>query len=132
VINPGGHLERRVSSLAIAMRLGVREHFKLGRRIWGATRYIDRVIEDERHRRVGVECKWQQSQGSAEEKVLATIADLATWPIRGIIVLDGQGFSEAMVLHVLGTGKAVLFEDLETWLRLFFEMPIDTQMEMPT
>ena len=36
------------------------------------------------------------------------------------MVFAGQGFSTNMTSYLHSTGKAVSFEDLEGWLRLFF------------
>jgi hypothetical protein len=42
------------------------------------------------------------------------------WPIPGIVVIDGKGFSENMQGYLMSTGKVVWFSDLEDWLRLYF------------
>ena len=44
------------------------------------------------------------SPGTAEEKVPATIQDIAHWPIPGIVVIDGKGFSANMP-YLMSTGK---------------------------
>jgi hypothetical protein len=67
-----------------------------------------------------VECKYQGTQGSAEEKIPSTIQDLAAWPIPGLVVFSGDGFSPNMRSFLISTGKAVEFEDLEEWLVLYF------------
>ncbi len=69
---------------------------------------------------LGVECKYQGTAGSAEEKIPATIHDIEYWPIPGIVVIDGPGFSENMKGFLMATGKAVWLDDLEDWLRLYF------------
>jgi hypothetical protein len=43
-----------------------------------------------------VECKFQATSGTAEEKIPATIQDMEHWPIPGIEVIDGEGFSKNM------------------------------------
>jgi hypothetical protein len=81
---------------ALAARLGLltREQFKCGRRIWGAERYIDVVLTHvESRRRLGIECKYQGTAGSAEEKIPAIIQDITAWPIPGLVVFSGSGFS---------------------------------------
>ena len=72
---------------------------------------------------LGVECKFQGVGGSAEEKVPATIQDISAWPIPGVVVFGGDGFSANMLAYFHSTGKAVSLEDLEAWLRLFFGLP---------
>ena len=69
---------------------------------------------------LGIECKYQGTSGSAEEKIPATIRDIEHWPIPGIVVIDGPGFSDNMKGFLMATGKTVWFEDLEDWLKLYF------------
>ena len=84
-------------------------------------RYIDVVITDSTTRKsLGIECKYQGGSGSAEEKIPTTITDIDAWPIPGIVVIHGDGFSDKMRAYLYSTGKAVDLEDLETWLILFF------------
>jgi hypothetical protein len=45
--------------------------------------------------------------------------DIEYWPIPGIVVIDGAGFSENMKGYLMSTGKAIWFSNLEDWLRLF-------------
>ena len=79
------------------------------------------VITDEKSgKRLGVECKFQATPGTAEEKIPATIQDMEHWPIPGIVVIDGEGFSDNMQGYLMSTGKVVWFSDLEDWLRLYF------------
>ncbi len=93
----------------------------LPRRVWGAKRRIDVVLKHPETRvSLGVECKYQGGSGSAEEKIPATIEDIRAWPIRGIVVYHGQGFSKNMVSYLLSTGMSVSLADLETWLELYF------------
>jgi hypothetical protein len=70
-----------------------------------------------------VECKFQGVVGSAEEKVPATIQDISAWPIPGVVVFGGEGFSTNMLAYFHSTGKAVALDDLDDWLRLFFGLP---------
>ena len=46
--------------------------------------------------------------------------DIRAWPIRGIVVFAGAGFSSNMRAYLLSTGVAVEFEDVQTWLDLYF------------
>ncbi|MCY4027141.1 MAG: hypothetical protein OXH75_12630 [Acidobacteria bacterium] len=70
-----------------------------------------------------LECKFQGTGGSAEEKIPATIQDIAAWPIPGLVVFEGSGFSANMRAYLHSTGKAVAYEDLRGWLTLFFGLP---------
>ena len=122
-VTSGNELEQRVVSLATRLGLQVRRQVRVGKRIWGADRYIDVVVtEKESRHSLGIECKYQGGSGSAEEKIPTTITDLAAWPIPGIVVIYGQGFSDRMRSYLYSTGKVVDLEDLPTWLTLFFSL----------
>ena len=111
--------------IARSLGLDVETEVYVGRRIWGARRRIDVVVSDPGQRRsLGIEVKYQRSAGSAEEKIPSTIEDIRAWPIPGIVVFHGPGFSANMRAFLLSSGKAVGLEDLEVWLRLFFALPV--------
>ncbi len=117
----GNELKQNVMALAQKMGLKAEIEVKAARRLWGQRRYIDVVITDERTgKRLGIECKYQGTPGTAEEKIPATIQDIAYWPIPGIVVIDGEGFSANMQGYLMATGKVVWYEELEEWLRLYF------------
>ena len=117
----GEVLKYKVVELAEKLGLLAETEVRAARRLWGAKRRIDVVVTQESTRKVlGIECKFQGTSGSAEEKIPATIKDIEYWPINGIVVIDGPGFSENMRGFLMATGKAVWFDDLEDWLRLFF------------
>jgi hypothetical protein len=61
--------------------------------------------------------------GTAEEKIPSVINDIAAWPIPGIVVFAGDGFTENMRLFLISTGKAVEFSEVQPWLCLFFGLP---------
>ena len=120
----GSELRDKVAMLATELGLDVRTEVKVGRRLWGAVRSIDVVLtRKETGKTLGIECKYQGIGGSAEEKVPATIQDIAAWPIPGLVVFGGEGFSTNMVAFFHATGKAVSLSELEPWLRLFFGLP---------
>lgn len=120
----GSELRDKVATLAGELGLDVRTEVKVGRRLWGAVRSIDVVLtRKETGKTLGIECKYQGIGGSAEEKVPATIQDIAAWPIPGLVVFGGDGFSTNMVAFFHATGKAVSLSELEPWLRLFFGLP---------
>src|SRR6185369_8778687 len=120
----GDALELEVAALAGRLGLEARRQVKVGRRLWGAERRIDVVVTDPiSRRRVGLECKFQGVAGTAEEKIPTTIQDIAAWPIPGIVVFSGEGFSPNMVAFLISSGKAVELEDLRAWLALYFGLP---------
>lgn len=117
----GARLTKRVVELVRKLGLDVREEVKVGRRLWGSERRIDIVATDPDTRKsIGLECKYQSKKGTAEEKIPAVIQDIEAWPIPGLVIFDGAGFSANMQNYLDSTGKAVRLKELEDWLKLFF------------
>ena len=120
-VESGNALRDQVLELGKDLGLKVRKEVRVGRRLWGAVRSIDVVLTDRQSRKsLGVECKFQSQPGSAEEKIPTTIEDIRAWPIDGLVVFAGDGFSKNMRAYLYSTGLAVELEDLEDWLNLFF------------
>ena len=120
----GDELVREVVALAGSLNLQARTQVRVGRRIWGAVRRIDVVLtHTETRRTLGLECKFQREQGTAEEKIPSTIQDIAAWPIRGLVVFSGEGFTPNMRSFLISSGKAIEFDDLREWLILYFGLP---------
>lgn len=121
----GDGLVKEVAALAARLGLESREQFRCSRRIWGAERYIDVVLTDPKsRRRLGIDCKFQRVSGSAEEKIPAIIQDIDAWPIPGLVVFSGEGFSSNIRSFLIASGRAVDLADLEPWLRLFFGLDL--------
>ncbi len=113
-VSNGAELKRAVAALGVRLGLNAATEVKVGRRIWGSQRYIDVVLTDPATRlRLGIECKYQGTIGTAKEKIPATVEDITAWPIKGIIVIAGPGFSQNMQGYLISTGKVVEFDDLE-------------------
>jgi hypothetical protein len=123
----GDELTRLLVALGQQLGLEAREQVRVARRIWGAERRIDVVlIHPTTRKTLGVECKFQSVGGSAEEKIPAIIKDIEAWPIPGLVVFAGPGFSENMRSFLIATGKAVEFEEVQPWLCLYFGLPFDS------
>ena len=121
----GEELTRAVAQLGRDLALEAIEQVRVARRIWGAERRIDVVLIHPLSRKtLGLECKYQNVRGTAEEKIPATIKDIEAWPIPGLVVFAGAGFTENMRQFLISTGKAVEFEELRPWLCLFFGLPL--------
>jgi galactitol-specific phosphotransferase system IIB component len=119
----GEELKNKVVELARSLGLKVETEVVAARRLWGAKRHIDVVVtHEETGKNLGIECKFQGMAGSAEEKIPATILDISSWPIQGIVVIDGEGFSSNMQGYLMSTGKVVWFDDLREWLKLYFAL----------
>src|ERR1043166_7560955 len=123
-VSTGGELEQQVVELARGLGLEVKRQVKVARRIWGSVRHIDVVLTHPQTRKtLGIECKYQRDGGTAEEKIPVVIDDINAWPIPGLIVFSGDGFTENMKMFLISSGKAVAFSDLKPWLCLFFGLP---------
>jgi len=120
----GKWLEDQVQQLARELGLEVRRQVAVGRRIWEPKRKIDLVVWKDPGHRLGIECKFQKDPGTAEEKIPTLIQDIDAWPIDGLVVFHGKGFSENMKAFLLSSGNAVQLDDLEMWLRLYFGLEI--------
>ena len=121
----GDELTRAVAQLGQELGLEALSEVRVARRIWGAERYIDVILVHPQTRKtLGLECKFQGVRGTAEEKIPATIKDIDAWPIPGLVVFAGEGFTENMRSFLISTGKAVTFEELRPWLCLFFGLPL--------
>lgn len=129
-IESGRDLERAVVRVGEALGLEAETQVPLGQRIWGRNRRIDVVLtRPDTGVMLGVECKFQQVSGSTEEKILATIADIDAWPIRGLVVVHGDGFSPDFKAFVRSSGKAIEFAELDTWMRFYFGLPRERVVE---
>lgn len=115
-----------IVDLATALQLNVRENYRLGRRIWGATRSIDIIISNPKNTQsLGIECKYQYHRGSIQDKILATLQDIDTWPINGLLIWYGPGFSQHFKAYLDSTGHALNLIDLPPWLHLYFNLFLD-------
>ncbi len=85
----------------------VYEEVNAGTSILGKQRRLDLfVLHEPRQKAVALECKFQDSVGTVDEKIPYALNDLVASPIPGIIVYAGRGFSEG-VLHLLqGSARA--------------------------
>ncbi len=125
-VSNGDELVKAVAELATALGLESKQQVRVARRIWGAIRHIDVVLTHPQTRKtLGIECKFQGVTGTAEEKIPSVIQDIAAWPIPGLVVFAGAGFTENMKLFLISTGKAVEVSELKPWLCLFFGLPMD-------
>ncbi len=81
----------------------------LGKSIIGKNRRIDVfALHAESQRALAVECKYQQTGGTADEKLPYTLSDLAAMHIPAFAVYAGQGFSEG-VLHMLRASEIAAY-----------------------
>ena len=90
----------------VARRFGTRglqvyREIRVGKSIIGKNRCIDVFCMREADSTAfAVECKYQDSLGTVDEKIPYALDDLAALPMPGCIAYAGKGFSEG-VLHML-------------------------------
>lgn len=81
----------------------------LGKSIIGKNRRVDVfAIHGPTQRALAVECKFQQTGGTADEKLPYTLNDLNAMHIPAFAVYAGQGFSEG-VLHMLRASEIAAY-----------------------
>ena len=88
-----------------ARTLKVYREVKVGKTIIGKNRCIDIFCVSEDSRKAfAIECKFQDSQGTVDEKIPYALDDLRALPMDGCIAYAGQGFSDG-VLHMLAASR---------------------------
>ena len=85
--------------------LKVYREIRVGKTIIGKNRCIDIFCVCERtNKAFALECKYQDSLGTVDEKIPYALDDLQALPMAGGIVYAGKGFSEG-VLHMLAASR---------------------------
>ena len=120
-----GELVKAIVEIAKNLGLESKEQYPAGKRIWGSNRKIDVILLNPQTRKVlGIECKFQKTPGTTEEKIPSVVEDIKAWPIYGIILYGGEGMTQNMKSFLISTGRALEIEDLESWLKLYFGLPL--------
>ena len=85
--------------------LKVYREVRIGKTIIGKNRCIDIFcVSGDGGAAFAIECKFQDSQGTVDEKIPYALDDLQALPMAGCIAYAGQGFS-AGVLHMLAASR---------------------------
>lgn len=98
----------------LARRFGARglrvyREVRVGKSIIGKNRCIDVFcVSEPDNRAFAIECKFQDSPGTVDEKIPYALDDLAALPMAGCIAYAGKGFSEG-VLHMLGSAPRAAY-----------------------
>jgi hypothetical protein len=116
----GKKFERDVEQTIKRLGLPYLRQVTMGVSILGRKRIVDFVAYDRSGRFLGIECKYQVSPGSAEDKLVHTISDFDTRPIRHVLVFGGEGFSKNIRGYLLSTGKAIEIKQLRNFLVFYF------------
>lgn len=89
--------------------LRVYEEVNVGTSIIGKQRRVDLLLLHEPSgRALALECKYQDTSGTADEKIPYTLQDLAALRMPGALVYAGAGFSEG-VLHLLQSSELAAY-----------------------
>ncbi len=81
----------------------------LGKSCIGKSRRIDLlVLHEDSGEAYSIECKYQASQGTADEKIPYALQDMAAMPMAGCLVYAGEGFSKG-VLHMLESSEQAAY-----------------------
>jgi hypothetical protein len=90
-------------------KLKVYREIRVGKTIIGKNRCIDIFcVSDDSQKAFAIECKFQDSQGTVDEKIPYALDDLRALPMSGCIAYAGQGFS-AGVLHMLAASRLAAY-----------------------
>ena len=89
--------------------LAVYREIRVGKSIIGKNRCIDVFcVREADSRAFAVECKYQDSPGTVDEKIPYALDDLDALPMAGCIAYAGRGFSDG-VLHMLNASPRAAF-----------------------
>ena len=92
-----------------ARTLKVYREIRVGKTIIGKNRCIDIFCVCERtNRAFAIECKFQGSEGTVDEKIPYALEDLRALPMAACISYAGAGFSDG-VLHMLGASSRAAY-----------------------
>ena len=98
-----------VASRFASRKLKVYREIRVGKTIIGKNRCIDIFcVSDDSQKAFAIECKFQDSQGTVDEKIPYALDDLRALPMAGCIAYAGQGFS-AGVQHMLAASRDAAF-----------------------
>ena len=89
--------------------LKVYREIRVGKTIIGKNRCIDIFcVSDDTRQAFAIECKFQDSQGTVDEKIPYALEDLRALPMAGCIAYAGEGFSEG-VRHMLAASPLAAY-----------------------
>jgi hypothetical protein len=89
--------------------LKVYREIRVGKTIIGKSRCIDIFcISEPTQKAFAIECKFQDSQGTVDEKIPYALDDLRALPMSGGIAYAGKGFSDG-VLHMLAASRLAAY-----------------------
>lgn len=132
-----GHDYARLIAEYILRRFGDRgiqvyREVHVGKSIIGKKRRIDiLVLAPDGQRAMAIECKYQGSQGTVDEKIPYALQDMAALAMPGVIAYAGEGFSPG-VRHLLEAAElsAYCLPELGQQLTTAETQELDHQLAM--
>lgn len=89
--------------------LTVYREVSLGKSIIGKNRKVDILaVETLTNKALGIECKYQETAGTADEKIPYTLDDLEAMHVPAFVCYAGDGFSRG-VIHMLESHKLAAY-----------------------
>jgi len=109
----GHDFKRRIGSYLVSAYwergIQVYDEVNVGTSIIGKQRRVDLLLlHPDSGRALALECKYQDSSGTADEKIPYTLQDLAALRLPSAVVYAGRGFSEG-VLHLLQSSELAAY-----------------------
>jgi hypothetical protein len=100
-----GYLATRFGSRG----LKVYREIRIGKTIIGKDRCVDVFcVADDSQKAFAIECKFQDSQGTVDEKIPYALEDVRSLPMPGCVAYAGTGFSSG-VLHLLAASPIAAY-----------------------
>lgn len=114
----------KVALMGTALGLHVQRRFRVGETVWGTKRVIDMVFTNtktDEQKQLGVHCFTQDASGSAYVKFWGLMEDAKYYPMRGVLVYEGEWFKDKFkgTMNSLG---AIALEKFDHWMRVFFNL----------
>jgi len=89
--------------------LAVYTEVPVGKTIIGKNRRVDVfILNEDNHRSLAIECKYQRTKGTTDEKIPYALQDLEAMWIPGCLAYAGEGWSKG-VLHTLEGSRAAVY-----------------------
>jgi len=118
-------MKRKVERLGHSLGLNADKNVKAGMSIWAERRRINVVLSKKGDngdiKKVGISCMCQDGSGTANVKFFGKREDIDHWPMKGVLVYEGDGFKTEFKGTMSGRG-ALDYAELEPWLKEYFDI----------
>ncbi len=98
--------------------LQVYKEVPAGMSLIGKRRRVDVfAVDSTKNKALAIECKYQSSYGTADEKIIYAIKDVQAIPMSSVLVWGGAGFSVG-IKHLLAASQDAVYcmpSERETW-----------------